>query len=309
MEVRGKRPLLVALAKLCYRRGWPQNTRCVKQSWESRGVHHPGPGAQNQPRSAPSVQRGTGAARAGPLPQGAAGTQPEKHLSHRHGDREPCRDVIRRTRIWLAHKQGRLSPPRAGLESLPPIFNIFNCSQSRGGCKAGASPCSAHRAAPSHCPQTMNLPEPSCLPGSSSAADRCKSCYPSAWDSGTAGMRGVSVLALTEVSTCNVLPLSRDNPPGVSEFVSVRQIQATELRTHSCRSVSQFVLSSLPYTDTLGRAARGGERAKHTNRAFPYKREKFQLSLQMHQHLLASITITSGQFEQCSLLTTKQLVG
>lgn len=117
------------------------------------------------------------------------------------------------------------------------------------------------------------------------------------------------MLALTEVSTCNVLPLSRDNPPGVSEFVSVRQIQATELRTHSCRSVSQFVLSSLPYTDTLGRATRGGGRAKHTNRAFPYKREKFQLSLQMHQHLLASVTITSGQFEQCSLLTMKQLVG
>lgn len=222
MEVRGKRSLLVALA-----RGWPQNTRCVKQRASGNHGVSSTAGAQNHPPCSSGAQGHRGSE--GSCWDTARKAKSLAQDSHGHGD--PSADLSRRTRIWLAHKQGRLSSPRAGLESLPPVFNIFNCSQSRAGCKAGGSPCSAHRAAPSHCPHTKSVPEPSCRPGSSNAADPCKSRYPSACDWGTAGMRGVSALGFTEASTCNVVPLSRDNPHGVSEFVSVTQIQATELRT------------------------------------------------------------------------------
>lgn len=42
----------------------------------------------------------------------------------------------------------------------------------------------------------------------------------------------------------------------MSEFVPVRQIQDTELRAHIVLFCPPFVSPSLPYTDTLGRAAR-----------------------------------------------------
>lgn len=60
MEMRGKRPLSVPLARLSCRRGQPQNTRCGKQ--RATGNHRASiiAGAQNKPPSAPRGQRGPG---------------------------------------------------------------------------------------------------------------------------------------------------------------------------------------------------------------------------------------------------------
>lgn len=151
MEARGKHPLLVALARLCCRRGWPQNKRCVKQ-------------------------------------RGIIGTQ------------EQCAGICRGEPLYL-----------------------------------GTSPCSVRICA-------------------------CEAGSGLSW----------------ELTSCCSVP---------------------RLFHHPC------------HTPTLLGEQPGWWESKTYKQRLSLEREKFQLSLQMEQHLLLSVTVTSGQFEQWSLQTTKQLVG
>lgn len=83
-------------------------------------------------------------------------------------------------------------------------------------------------------------------------------------DSGTAGMGTGSVLGLAQVGTGSVLRLAQVNPfleeqsPWSFRIRACEQIQDTELRTRFVPFCLPVCFTMLPYTDTLGRAARGG---------------------------------------------------
>lgn len=158
--MREKLQLLVSSVKLCYRRGEPQNIRYVKQRATGNHVASITPGVQNQ---TPSVyqQRSTaeGPASDGSLLQGVAETHPKKHLLGL--TRTQGQASLRRCNPMHQHLAGTQTrhafiPPWAGLESRLSIFNIFNCSQSRAGCKKGVSPCSLLFPQCSACAQSLS---------------------------------------------------------------------------------------------------------------------------------------------------------
>lgn len=136
---------------------------------ESQGIHQ-----SRCPEPAP--QGSTGAARAGSLLQELRGhiQQSVSWGSHGHGDKEPCRDGTPRTRIWLAQSRECFYPRGQGCNRCRLFLTFSIARKAEGAARQEPAPVLLTETAPSHCPQTMNLPEPSCRPGSSSAADRSR---------------------------------------------------------------------------------------------------------------------------------------
>lgn len=137
-----------------------------------------------------------GPASDGSLLQGAAETHPKKHLLGL--TRTQGEGSVRRCNPMHQHLAGTQTrhafiPPWAALGSGLSIFNIFNCSQSRGGCGEGVSPRSLLLPQRSACAQSLsrNNAPPSAKASPSRPQHRsstAETCYPSA--SGTRGQSG-----------------------------------------------------------------------------------------------------------------------